>query len=269
MKNISLFLFIGIRRFIYLLLGGIDDILGRKNIISIFSYHSVAADDWKFSIDKNKIIKQIKYLKKNYDLISLIDIEAVIKGDKQITKPAVVLTFDDGYKDILTLKQFFISENIKPVLFVLSDTKFANHKELDTYRSFLTNKEIIMLHRLGWSIGCHSATHANLSTLSKLQLKKEIIDSKQALEMVIKQPIFYFSYPKGKYTAKVIEIVKAAGYALAVTVDDGIITTNTNMYQVPRIGIDRSHNFAEFKMLSSPSVILFRQLCKRVIRGYL
>ena len=53
---------------------------------------------------------------------------------------------------------------------MLSDTKHANDSEMKTKRPFLTTKEIQTLKKAGWEIGCHSATHANLTTVSQGQL---------------------------------------------------------------------------------------------------
>jgi peptidoglycan/xylan/chitin deacetylase (PgdA/CDA1 family) len=251
------------RQTAYTLLGTIDrKVLKKQNPVFVLSYHSVAKDDWRFSVDATVLKKQIQYLKKNFDIISLKTLEDYIAGKVAITKPSVVLTFDDGYKDILTMKEYFKKNNITPALFILANTKNPNWKELGSKRSFLTKREILSLHKAGWEIGCHSATHANLATLSEKELQEEIVAAKKALQNNLGITIAYFAYPRGKYNNTVLQFVKKAKFRMALTMDDGIIRPNINLLTVPRVGVDRTHTFKEFTSAFSPSVVLLRKAVK-------
>jgi peptidoglycan/xylan/chitin deacetylase (PgdA/CDA1 family) len=260
-----------LRRLIYLFLGFLDkNILKQKpSGITILAYHSIANDNWKYSLDVEVIKKQIEYLQKNYDIITLSDLEAFLQSKKQITRPSVVLTFDDGYKDILLLKDFFISKQITPALFVLADSDHADFVQLATKRPFLTIKEIQSLHDLGWEIGCHSGTHANLNAISAEKLAIETIDAKQTLEKLLGFPLQHFAYPRGKYDKEVLEAVKKAGFSLGLTMDDGLINPGVNPLAIPRIGVDRSHSFNEFINLNSHLSVTFRKAAKKIIGRYL
>jgi hypothetical protein len=99
MKKLLYPLFIMVRRCIYITLGAIDMLLGRKSSLVVLSYHSIAKDSWQFSIDKETVEKQLLYLKKHYNLASPADVADVIAGKKAMQTPSVVLTFDDGYKE--------------------------------------------------------------------------------------------------------------------------------------------------------------------------
>ena len=72
----------------------------------------------------------------------------------------------------------------------------------------------------------------------------------------------YFSYPWGRHNPIVVEAVKKSEFTLAVTVDDGEINSHVNPLLLPRIGVDKTHSFAEFKVLFSPSVVKLRQAIK-------
>ena len=67
----------------------------------ILNYHRIGpvTDEWMITPLHQKIFeKQMKYLSENYEIISLNNLnEMIIKGS--IPKKAVVITFDDGYKD--------------------------------------------------------------------------------------------------------------------------------------------------------------------------
>jgi len=40
-----------------------------QNPVFIISYHSIANDDWRFSVNEKEIKKQITYLKKHFEII--------------------------------------------------------------------------------------------------------------------------------------------------------------------------------------------------------
>jgi len=256
-----------IRRAVYLTLGLVDQAFRAKNSVFIISYHSVANDTWRFSINEKEIKKQISYLHKHFDIITLKTLSEYLEGKKQLTKSSVVLTFDDGYKDILKLKDFFKKQNITPALFVLSDTNHPNIDEMKTKRPFLTVAEIKECKKAGWEIGCHSATHANLATLSAKDMENEIVTAKKDLEKKLGFAVPYFAYPRGKYTKNVVRLVKKAKYQLGLTMDDGIIKSASDALVLPRIGVDRSHTFSEFTNSFSPSVVRVRGVIKKSSLG--
>ncbi len=268
LKSLFSIPFVLARRVIYPAFGLIDRIIQRKtNLISILAYHSIAADNWKFSIDLNTMKKQIAYLKKNYQFISLADVEKIIKGDKVITQPSIVLTFDDGYKDVLQIKSYLRKLNIKPALFLINDTRNVNTAEIGKNKTYLNTREIKGLIADGWEIGCHSNTHANLSKLTPTHLQQEIVIAKKSIEKSLGIKVNYFAYPRGKYSNQVLNFIKKANYKMALTMDDGFINKNTNPLLIPRIGVDRSHTFPEFKSAFSPSNILARRFIKNTFIG--
>ncbi|MGI8419903.1 MAG: polysaccharide deacetylase family protein [Candidatus Levyibacteriota bacterium] len=253
-----------IRKMVYQILGSLDQfVFHMKNPVVILSYHSVSNDDWRFSVSEKSLKKQIAYLKKHFEIITLKKLSDHLSGKKKLTRPAVVLTFDDGYKDILKMEAYFKKNKIKPALFVLANSKNPNRQELGNKKSFLSKKEIQYLHNSGWEIGCHSATHANLARLSQKELDKEIMQAKHKMEKQLGFSIPYFAYPRGKYNANVVRLVKVANFLMGFTMDDGIIKPNRDVYTIPRVGIDSTHTFSEFINTFSPSVVRFRGLIKR------
>jgi len=211
--------------------------------------------------------KQIAYLKKNYHIIDLATVEKIVSGKRFVNKPSIVLTFDDGYKDIMQLRYFLKKQNIKPALFLIADTQNVNTAEIGKEHTYLNKNDIKSLIADGWEVGCHSNTHANLSGLSEKELYKEIVVSKKTLEESFGIKINYFAYPRGKYSKTVLKYVKKAKYKLGLTMDDNLIDKNINPLVIPRIGIDRTHTFSEFKSAFSPSTVGARMLLKNTFIG--
>lgn len=253
-----------IRRCVYTFLGSLDAFFRRTpHRIVIFCFHSIAEDNWRFSIDREVFLREIAYLLRTRKPITLSDVEGYILGKKQIAEPSFVVCFDDGYRDILEVREFLKEQGIKPALFVLSHPGEANTVELGTDRPLLSREEILRLREDGWAIGSHSATHSDFSILDEAGIQKETGESKKALENSLGFAIEYFAYPRGRYTDAVLTEVKNAGYRMALSMDDGRINTKTSLLAAPRVGVDRTHSLREFRYISSPSVICFRQLIKK------
>lgn len=244
---------------------GLDKILHRNPGIFILCYHSISDDAWRYGVSKEVFQKQINYLLRHYSVINLDDLALYLQGKKELKAPAFVITFDDGYQDILGVRDFIKQLNIKPALFVLSDRKAANRKELGTKRPFLSTEQISSLKKDGWVIGCHSATHAYFKDMSLERLDREIVTSKKSLEKELGFPIRYFAYPKGVYTQDVLDTLERAKYTMALTMDDNTLNVKSNALMIPRIGVDRTHTFAEFKAIFFLSAIFFRKLVKDYI----
>ncbi len=254
-----------LRRSIYFFLYVLDKISGRKPGVFILCYHSISNDTWRYGVSKEVFEEQINYLMRHYTAISLDDLNLYLQGKKDLKAPSFIITFDDGYQDVLAVRDFIKKLNIKPALFVFSDRKAVNRKELNTTRPFLSTGQILELKKDGWIIGCHSATHANFRDMPQEQLDREIAASKKSLEKELGFPIRYFAYPKGVYTQAVLTTLERAGYALALTMDDYTLDIRAKVLRIPRIGVNRTHTFIEFKSIFYPGAILFRKLVKNYI----
>ncbi|HEV8400339.1 MAG TPA: polysaccharide deacetylase family protein [Gemmatimonadales bacterium] len=75
--------------------------------------------------------------------------------------------------------------------------------------------------RAGLSIGAHSATHRALTTLGRFDLDTEVNDSREAIARHTGVVPDVFAYPYGLSNEHVREVVRAAGYRAAFTLDRG------------------------------------------------
>jgi len=240
-------------------LAKMESLLGIKSpTVSILLYHSVSYDNTVVDVEPKNFEYQIKYIMRNFDIITLDQVIDYIQGKIILRKPSVALTFDDGYKDILhnvvpILKKY----KIHATIFVLASPHNANRNELANNKKIVNFLEIKKLKNTGWTIGCHTATHPNLAKLDKTMLKKEIIGSKTILEKKIKSTINFFCYPKGIYNSKVLKVTKKANYKAAFTTEAGFIKQSSDLYKIPRIGIDGSITSNQFPFFLTSSSILY------------
>lgn len=237
----------------------------KKPSLIVLCYHSLRNDNWRFSVNPGMFKKQMSYLLDHFQPLAVNEFKAVLELGCMPDRPAFLLSFDDGYKDIYRFKNFFAKHRLKPIVFVLAKSDKANRPELKTNRSLLKPKDLRVLLKAGWSIGCHSATHPDFSRPENFFIDQEILGAKKELEKVLKVKIEAFAYPKGKYNQTILKAVKKAGFGLAFSTDADFISQITNHYYIPRISVDRSHSFLEFKALLTPPVISLKKLIYKMI----
>lgn len=229
---------------------------------SILCYHGIDGTS-TYSVTYTEFIKQIAALKQHYDFISL---KEVLEG-----KEGIALTFDDGFASVTKVTNYLKSNDIPYALFVLTDPDNANRQELDSDEILLTQDELITLAKDPLvTIGCHSATHANLTSLNDEDLEHEIIASKAKLQKLIGKKIDFFAYPKGVYSKEIITKVRQAGYTAAFTVLPGTFNVLQNDLLIPRTVVNNSHTAHEMCALISPATQFLKKVILRSnLYGYL
>jgi len=102
----------------------------------------------------------------------------------------------------------------------------------------LTRAQIQTLHNAGMEIGCHTVSHPILAYLTLDEARREIKNSKQALEEIVSAEISLFAYPNGMpgrdYTQEHIKLVEELGFVAAVSTIRGVSTQESDIWQLPR-----------------------------------
>ena len=144
-------------------------------------------------INKNKNFKLTNVFAPTKEL----PIYSVERDDKKIA-----LTFDAAYGDEYTLDILDTLDkyNIKSTFFLV---KFW----MDKYPH-----QVIEIHNRGHEIGNHSATHPNMSTLSKEQIEQELNSTGDKIYELTKERPLLFRPPFGDYNDLLIQISRDNGY---------------------------------------------------------
>ena len=106
--------------------------------------------------------------------------------------------------------------------------------DIEPKKSFYNNYETKKTSYVNF--GSHTLNHYSLSTLSKNDQGKEILDNKHNLEELFDFKIKYFAYPFGSlkhYNKNSVDIVKS-NFQLGLSNFPGLVHKDSNLYELPR-----------------------------------
>lgn len=208
----------------------------RKNyVVPIIMYHSISvpAPAKRRVVSIQSFERQMRFLKNHrYNVLPLEELAVLIKDKKKIPPRTLAITFDDGYKNNYNfafpiLKRY----NLPATVFVIINE--VNRPDR------LSWKEIRAMQNSGIiTFGSHTLGPQPLTDIkSEAELKSQIFNSKKILEDKLGRPVNMFSYPGGRFNAKIRELVMEAGYKLAVTTSPGKKFPDDDLLALKRLRI--------------------------------
>ena len=172
----------------------------------------------------------------------------------------VALTFDDGYRDnFLAADPILKKYDAKATLYLVTDrhdrdwstSKKEHHTdgELMAEPKLLDEDVVQMLASERWELGGHTVTHANLLNLDTNQCYTEIHQNRTDLEAMFGGTVTSFAYPFGLFEERHVDLVKGAGYAFAVTTDQGIsLNLQQESRTLKRVKVSGRDGLASFRL---------------------
>jgi peptidoglycan/xylan/chitin deacetylase (PgdA/CDA1 family) len=153
-----------------------------------------------------------------------------------------MLTFDDGYLDNYQVVVPMLEEyGFQATFYIITDLVGTPEN--------MSWEQILELDRKGMDIGAHTAGHRDLVTLDAADLQAEVAGSSEILKEHLGHPVYWFSYPAGKYDPDVLSSVQAAGYLLATSTDPGEQQSSNDPFVLLRYRVRSDTSLEEFKEL--------------------
>jgi peptidoglycan/xylan/chitin deacetylase (PgdA/CDA1 family) len=212
--------------------------------VSIVFYHRVAdntPNDW--TISNRQFARQIDWLEKHFDLVSLEEAQHRIRHGN--TRPAVSLTFDDGYSEnceqalpLLVKRQlpctyFVTSHN------VLTGEPFPHDAQAQRPLAPNTIEQLRSLVAAGIEIGAHTRTHADLGAITdEAELRGELLGSRDDLQDSLGATVRYFVFPYGLHAnlnRRAFHLAREAAFAGVCSAYGGYNTPGDDPFHLQRI----------------------------------
>jgi peptidoglycan/xylan/chitin deacetylase (PgdA/CDA1 family) len=103
--------------------------------------------------------------------------------------------------------------------------------------AFMTWEQVREMRDCGFTFGSHTNSHSLLTHVSGDQAREEITSSKLRLEELLGATVDTFCYPAGDHDARLADVVREAGYRVAVTVEPRLVTRRDSLWTMPRVGV--------------------------------
>jgi peptidoglycan/xylan/chitin deacetylase (PgdA/CDA1 family) len=213
---------------------------GRVINVPILMYHRIdylrqtlPAMTRRLTVDPGDFARQMAWLKANgFHTLTQSQLLAALLHRVALPSKPIVVTFDDGYRDVLGKASPVIQQ------LGLHATEYVISGRLDgADPSFLTGPQLRVLEQRGIEIGSHTVTHANLPALDNGRALQELRTSRLTLERAVGHPVPWFAYPYGAYNARIAALVRSAGYQLAVTTQAGTCQTAGRTLELRRLEV--------------------------------
>lgn len=217
-------------------------------------YHRVAEIGGdRLAIPPREFARQMDLLRATGRAVRSLD-EAFSSRDtaRSAAEPAVVLTFDDGYRDFYdNVFPILASRNLPATVFVVPEfiegkIELSRYRERKDISQPLTWEMLAEMSGRGITVGSHSLTHRELPGLSREEARREVAGSREAIGRKLGTSPGWFSYPRGKATPELADLVRNSGYRGAVTVRPGLNRPPGDRYLLRRTEISADDDREDF-----------------------
>jgi peptidoglycan/xylan/chitin deacetylase (PgdA/CDA1 family) len=223
--------------------------------VPILVYHSVmphhpgqSAEQRALDVDDSVFVAQMRYLVDGgYHVVSLAALVDALEGRDTLPNRAVVITFDDGWKNQYS--------HAFPILrrFGLTATFFVFTTPIGKDSKLMTWEQLRELQDAGMTIGSHTRTHPVLPDCHAA-LHNEVAMSRADIEQHLGRAPDFFAYPFGAWDAESAVWARTAGYRAARAYWGGAWNAASDLYHLRAVPVTENMQAFE-RAVSGPSAI--------------
>ena len=229
--------------------------LNKSSVVSILGYHDFRDRGGSpMLIAVPKFRAQMQAIKDSkIPVISLSEMMAWKRGEKNIPEEAIVITMDDGWEGVYSYAYPILKE------FGFPFTIYLYKKYVGGGGRSMSWEQIKEMMQHGCEVGSHSVSHESLKKRPKNAktdadvqqwIVSELKDSRDFLEQNLRVKCPSFAYPYGNFDDAIMETGLQIGYESLVTVNGQKVTWDTPNGKLGRY-IIHGDNDINFKLATS------------------
>jgi len=229
--------------------------LNKSSVVSILGYHDFRDRGGSpMLIAAPKFRAQMQAIKDSkIPVISLSEMMAWKRGEKNIPEEAIVITMDDGWEGVYSYAYPILKE------FGFPFTIYLYKKYVGGGGRSMSWEQIKEMMQHGCEVGSHSVSHESLKKRPKNAktdadvqqwIVSELKDSRDFLEQNLHVKCPSFAYPYGNFDDAIMETGLQIGYESLVTVNGQKVTWDTPNGKLGRY-IIHGDNDINFKLATS------------------
>lgn len=222
---------------------------GTMPIVVLF-YHRVAdTDPTDWTISRSGFAAQLDWLQKHFELLSMDQVHRRLEMGFN-DRPAVAITFDDGYAENMDFALPLMAERKIPCMyyvatsFVLNQTFFPHDDALNLQLHPNSVGDLKQILAWGLDVGAHTRTHADIGQVTdSRQLHDELAGSRRELMNLLGVAIDHFAFPYGQtsnITAAALQIARNVGYKTVSAAYGGYNCMGCDPFFIQRVHGDPS-----------------------------
>ena len=225
--------------------------------VTVLIYHEIVADarePGETVIPLRKFEAQMQWLADHgYQTLSMAELVDVLNGKRPAPERSVVLTFDDGWRNVLQAVPVLNRHNFKASFWIITGKGIGGE-----YLDWSDIEKLAQNPR--FEIGSHTVTHPwdpkdNLVTWSQgkvpgsglSDVRLELSESKQTLEEHLGRKVRYLAWPCGWYTEELIRLAQEAGYEALLTAEAGPNYEGSDPLKIKRVFVDGACSLNDFE----------------------
>jgi peptidoglycan/xylan/chitin deacetylase (PgdA/CDA1 family) len=227
--------------------------------VPVLMYHSVsyapAASTQALSVRPAMFAAQLGYLRnQGFSGLTFGELCQRRRSGQPLPARPIVLTFDDGYADLIEAAlPIMIEQGFPATVFVTTGwlrgaARYAAGTPPD---HMLAWDQLAELSSAGVEIGAHSHSHPQLDQISEPRLRVELTSSRRLLEDRLGSPVCSLAYPYGYSSKRVRAVAREIGYLQAAVVANAVAAPACDPFGVPRLTIRRSTSLAVFARVAN------------------
>ncbi|HEV7396570.1 MAG TPA: polysaccharide deacetylase family protein [Pyrinomonadaceae bacterium] len=221
----------------------------RKRVIFL-CYHGVterasrsASDSKGLHVNAKRFARHLAFLQKHYHIIPFREFLRAREENRRLPDNCAVLTFDDGFRNFLTVAAPMLAARKIPatVFLITGKAEESSNQDLPAQWSPLDDERYLswdearyLMNVQDIEFGSHTCSHPGLVMLSDADRRHELHHSHDELVSQLKVEIPTLSYPKGQYSDLVADDARNVGYSCAVTTDRGQNELNHDLFSLGR-----------------------------------
>ncbi len=183
--------------------------------IPILMYHSLDESGSVLSTQPGLFARQMRTLyDRGFRAVSLSELLRVLQ-DKPGDQKTIAITFDDGFENLYQYAMPVLAAyHFSATVFLVTDhcgksNNWPGQAARIPWLPLLRWSQICEMADLGIQFGAHTKTHPNLTRLSDMAAREEIIGSQKAIEDHVQQRVNAFAYPYGAYNSLTRDVVRS------------------------------------------------------------
>jgi peptidoglycan/xylan/chitin deacetylase (PgdA/CDA1 family) len=185
--------------------------LPHKQQFACLTYHIIGEGRDQYTLSESQLRDHLRLLQaEGYVVDDFERLEIALRSNQGVPSRYIILTVDDGHESSMRAADALQAYGCRATFFLTRDRCLKKPR-------FIRESQIRELHKRGFSVGAHGATHRKLTFMAEATCMTELSDSKQWLEDVIGEEVRYMAAPAGFINSRVLRLACKCGYILTGT----------------------------------------------------